>query len=303
MIVFGPVPSRRLGRSLGVNNIPKKICSYNCVYCQVGKTGTCLTSRREFYDPDTIEKEVEERLKRTEADYITFVPDGEPTLDSNLGREIELLKPLGRVAVITNSSLLSREDVREDLSKADLVSIKLDAVSERTWLKINRPCRGISLKDVLAGIEEFSKSYGGRLITETMIVRGLNTNLQELESVADFLKTVSPDRAYISIPTRPPAEGWVSPPTREEQDMAYTVFHSRGLNVEMLNRKETGEFELGRDPERGLLAILEVHPMRMDSVERILSENELGWDLVERLLRDGKIESIEYNGERYFRAL
>lgn len=131
MHVFGPVPSRRLGRSLGVNNIPFKHCSYSCIYCQLGWTDKLTIERRKFFDRQLIFEEVRRRLEETgEVDYITFVPDGEPTLDVNLGSEIELLKGLGRVAVITNSSLLFREDVRADLLKADLVSLKIDAAEE-----------------------------------------------------------------------------------------------------------------------------------------------------------------------------
>ncbi len=302
MIAFGPVPSRRLGRSLGVNNIPKKICSYNCVYCQVGKTKICSVERKEFYKPELIVKEVEKKLKTEEADYITFVPDGEPTLDSNLGFEIELLKPLGRVAVITNSSLLFREDVRRELAKADLVSLKIDAISENTWTEINRPCGGLKLDEILKGMLGFSEHFKGDLITETMLVDGLNSDLAELEAISDFLKDLNPSKAYISVPIRPPAESWVRIPSRRDQDMAYAVFSHRGLNVEMLNRSEKGDFKIGDDPERGILSILMVHPMRREALEETLRGNQTDWKVVENLLRKNRIEMIEYEGVEYFRA-
>jgi wyosine [tRNA(Phe)-imidazoG37] synthetase (radical SAM superfamily) len=138
MIAFGPVPSRRLGRSLGINNIPPKVCTYACVYCQVGRTTEMTIGRRTFYDPDEVLQDVQEKISKSDEagepiDYLTFVPDGEPTLDTNLGREIDLLTPLGiPIAVITNNSLLSRQDVRDDLVGADWVSLKVDAVGERT---------------------------------------------------------------------------------------------------------------------------------------------------------------------------
>jgi len=141
VIVFGPVPSRRLGRSLGLNNIPPKHCSYSCVYCQLGTTYNLIIERRQFYDPQNIFDEVKEkviRLKETQekVDFITFVPDGEPTLDVNLSKEIRMLKFLGiPIALITNSSLLFLESVRQDLCEADLVSLKIDAVSELTFKK------------------------------------------------------------------------------------------------------------------------------------------------------------------------
>ena len=165
MISFGPVPSRRLGRSLGINNIPPKICTYSCVYCQVGKTVEKQVKRSHFYDPEEIyrdvRKKVEEAQKRGESiDYLTFVPDGEPTLDVNLARTIELLKPLGfKIAVITNGSLIWREDVRADLAKADWVSFKIDSTSEKTWRRINRPQRSMRLPAILSGMLEFADTY------------------------------------------------------------------------------------------------------------------------------------------------
>ena len=128
MIAFGPVPSRRLGRSLGINNIPPKVCTYSCVYCQLGRTIKMKVERGAFYEPDEILQDVHDKVEKAREageviDYLTFVPDGEPTLDINFGREIELLRPLGiKIAVITNSSLIWREDVREALMKAERIA-------------------------------------------------------------------------------------------------------------------------------------------------------------------------------------
>ncbi|MEM3678045.1 MAG: radical SAM protein, partial [Candidatus Bathyarchaeia archaeon] len=145
MFVFGPIPSRRLGRSLGVNNVPPKTCSYSCIYCQLGRTIKPVISRRAFYSPDKILEDAVRRvdeagLRSERIDYITFVPDGEPTLDANIGREISLLKQMGiPIAVLSNASLLWREDVAEDLLEADLVSLKVDASDGPLWRRINRP--------------------------------------------------------------------------------------------------------------------------------------------------------------------
>ena len=144
MIAFGPVPSRRLGKSLGINNIPPKICTYSCVYCQIGRTKNFGFERNSFYSVKKIESEVETILKKLKGkkeqiDYLSFVPDGEPTLDINLGKEIENLKKFGiKIAVITNASLIWMEDVRRELAKADWVSVKVDAVSENIWKKVNQ---------------------------------------------------------------------------------------------------------------------------------------------------------------------
>ena len=144
-LVFGPVPSRRLGRSLGINNIPPKVCSYSCVYCQLRRTPRIQVKREAFYDPDELVRAVRDRVnelrsKGERIDYLTFIPDGEPTLDLNLGKEISALKDLGiPIAVITNASLIFREEVQEELSQADWVSLKVDAAREATWKRINRP--------------------------------------------------------------------------------------------------------------------------------------------------------------------
>ena len=216
-LAFGPVPSRRLGRSLGINNIPPKWCSYSCVYCQLGRTSNMLVDRQTFYEPKEIFEEVKSRIKKLSArgeniDYLTFVPDGEPALDINLGREISLLKELGiPIAVITNASLLWRSDVRKDLLNADLISIKVDAVSQSLWKKINRPHRSLKLNAVLNGIKEFVNAFNGTIISETMLINSIKYE-REVEKIARFLgKLEKLSKAYVAIPTRPPAEKWVKP--------------------------------------------------------------------------------------------
>ena len=179
--LFGPVPSRRLGRSLGINNIPAKHCSYACVYCQVGRTTHPLSTRRAFYAPQQVVQAVSDRLTQLRqqgerVDYLTFVPDGEPTLDVHLGEAIELLRPLGvPVAVMTNGSLLGQEEVRRELALADWVSVKVDSVDEAVWRRIDRPHPSLRLDEILQGIRVFAKSFAGVLDTETMLVRGSTT--------------------------------------------------------------------------------------------------------------------------------
>ena len=143
--VFGPVPSRRLGKSIGINNIPPKICSYSCVYCQLGVSLKMVAERHEYYDPNDLLIEVKEKISNAKInnesiDYLTIVPDGEPTLDKNLGKLIDLIKPLGfKIAIITNSTLLKEPEVRQEISKADWISVKIDTLDETIWKKIDRP--------------------------------------------------------------------------------------------------------------------------------------------------------------------
>ena len=210
MIVFGPVPSRRLGRSLGINNIPPKLCSYSCVYCQIGRTRNIEIRRRNSYEPSQILCKVTEIVRKIreqgeKIDYLTFVPDGEPTLDRNLGNSIELLRPLGiKIAVITNASLIWREDVQRDLAHADWVSVKVDSTLESTWRRVARPHKAIELDAVLSGILEFGSRFTGDLFTETMLVRGLNDADDHVEAVAAYVSRLAPRTAYISIPRMKP---------------------------------------------------------------------------------------------------
>lgn len=307
MIAFGPVPSRRLGRSLGVNNIPDKVCSYACVYCQIGRTLRMEIERKAYYEPELIFREVSERvgeaLKNGEPiDYITFVPDGEPTLDANLGREIDLLRQLGiKLAVLTNASLIWREDVRKDLLKLDFVSLKVDAVSEGLWKRINRPHKGLSLESILEGMLEFREEFRGKLVTETMLIDGVNYG-DEFEKMAEFLAELKPDVAYIAIPTRPPAESWVRPAKEDIINMAFQVF-SEALgedHVEYLIGYEGNAFAFTGNVEEDLLSITAVHPMREDAVREFLRKANADWKVVEKLIMENKLIELEYNGRKFY---
>ena len=306
MIAFGPVPSRRLGKSLGVNNIPAKVCSYSCIYCQLGKTTKMSIERRGFYDPKQIFRDVREKIEEAKGeriDYITFVPDGEPTLDLNLGREIALLKEVMKIpiAILTNGSLLWRPDVREDLLKADIVSVKVDAFSEKLWRKINRPHRSLKMDKILDGIIEFSKEFKGKIITETMLIDGLDYT-DELENIADFLSELKLHKAYIAVPTRPPAERWVKPADEGIVNEAFQVF-SKKLGddaVEYLIGYEGNAFAFTGNVVEDLLSITSVHPMREEGVKELLKKANAGWKTVENLLEEGKIIELEYGDHKYY---
>lgn len=306
-LVFGPVPSRRLGRSLGVNNIPPpKKCSYSCVYCQLGSTEELMVERRRFYDPSSIVKAISSRIEEVggQLDYVTFVPDGEPTLDVFLGREARLIhdsvdKPL---AILTNSSLIFRADVRRELLEFDLVSLKVDAVSEEAWRKVNRPHPSLSLTGILGGVKAFAKDFSGKLIVETMLIEGVNTSSSDLESIASFLGEVEPAKAYLAIPTRPPAESWVKPASESKLVEAYEIFreHLGAERVELLTGYEGPEFHLGRDPIKDLLAITSIHPLRIDYAHQVLTRH--GWDpekIIGQLVDSGELKLVEYRGRRF----
>lgn len=303
MIAFGPVPSRRLGRSMGINNIPAKICSYGCVYCQLGKTILKSALRKAYYSPDDIYADVEKKVgdareKEVEIDYLTFVPDGEPTLDINLGKEAEMLKKLGiKLAIITNSSLIWKEDVRSELMNFDYVSMKLDAVSKEIWEKIDRPHKSLSHEKILEGMLRFGDEFDGKLVTETMLVEGMNYG-NEFEKIANFLGELKPDAAYIGVPIRPPAERWVKIPDESTINRAFQEF-SRAVRTEYLIGYEGNEFSGTGDPEEELLAITSVHPMREDAIDEFLRKHNESWEMIEKMVGEGKLVILEYNRKKY----
>jgi len=307
-IIFGPVPSRRLGRSLGFNNIPPKICSYSCVYCHLGRTLKMSLERQSFYESEVILDKVKKKLAELTlegeaVDYLTFVPDGEPTLDLNLGRTISLLKETGLpVAVITNSSLIWSEEVREDLSRADLVSLKIDAWSEELWRKINRPLQKLNLELITKGILQFARKVSGKLITETMLLSNFDYDDEFLE-IASFLKRI-PNlyRVYLSTPTRPPAENWVRAAEEKIINQAYQVFASLlgPEKVECLIGYEGNAFSATGEIEEDLLSIMSVHPMRQEAVAELLKKANSSWQLMEKLLNEKKIVELEYQVNKYY---
>jgi len=306
LIAFGPVPSRRLGQSLGINNIPPKSCTYSCVYCQVGRTHDMTIERKEFYQADEILREVGEKISKARdksetIDYLTFVPDGEPTLDINLGREIEMLKPFGiKIAVITNASLVWEESVRDDLCRADWVSVKIDAVSEGIWRKVNRPHKSLKLDNILRGIAEFSDMFKGTLAMETMLVQGVNDGEDEIKRIADFISGLKSPKSYVSIPTRPPAEKKVKPSDENAINRAYQIFAKKDIDTEYLIGYEGNAFAFTGDVKRDLLSITSVHPMKEEAVEKFLNKARADWDIVESLIKKGDLLKVRYRHQNFY---
>ncbi|NTU85068.1 MAG: radical SAM protein [Chloroflexales bacterium] len=234
-------------------------------------------------------------------DYLTFVPDGEPTLDRNLGRTIALLRPLGYpIAVITNASLIWHRDVRDELGQADWVSLKLDAVQEDVWRRIDHPQGTVRLEAVLEGALAFAAAFKGELATETMLVDGLNDTEESVAAVAEFVARLRPATAYLAVPTRPPAEPWVRIPAEASVARAYQIFHDRVAHVEYLIGYEGDAFVWSSDVVRDLLSITAVHPMREEAVEALLARAGGDWSLVHALIAEGQLVEITYAGHRFY---
>ena len=214
--VFGPVPSRRLGFSLGVDTIPFKTCTLDCIYCQLSKTTNKTVERKEYISADDILREIEKILvqeKNRKIDYITFSGSGEPTLNSRIGYMIERIKKISPipVAILTNATLLYCPKLQEDLQHADLVIPSLDAPNEDIFGRINRPHTSLRLDRAVAGMAAFSQVFQGEVWLEIMIVKGVNDSLEHIGKMAQIIEDIKVDKIQLNTPVRPPAEDFAQP--------------------------------------------------------------------------------------------
>lgn len=306
MISFGPVPSRRLGMSLGINNIGSpKTCSYGCIYCQVGKTMKRTIVRTTFFEPEIIYRNVSLHLRKIKPgnypDYLTFVSNGEPTLDINLGKSIMQLKKLGLpVAVITNGSLLTNNSVCDDLALADWVSVKIDAGNESIWRDINHPFNALDSNKITERIKLFKAEFGGKLCTESMIVKGINDYDENFMVLARMIREINPWKSYLAVPIRPPSCENVLPPEPESLNRAWQIFNERNINVEFLTGFEGTDTGNTGNIYEDILNITAVHPLREEALLDLLRKDKAGYEVVESLLKQNLIRVAYYNGNKFF---
>lgn len=306
MITFGPVTSRRLGMSLGINNIPSvKACTYACIYCQVGPTRRMTVKRQRFYEPTVLCEETKKHLASlapgNKPDYLTLVSNGEPTLDSQLGDAIRLLKTLGYpVAVITNGSLVSMPDVQDDLKEADWVSLKMDAVRPDVWKAINRPHGSLNMDRLKASYLQFAAEYKGVLATETMLVAGFNDKEDVLDETAAFLSQLHPAQACLSIPIRPPVSSVAKVPSEEAVIMAYQRFQAHMKNVILLNQFEGTETGFTGRVIEDVVDMCTVHPIREDTLKALLEKEKADPAIIEMLVSSRVIKAVTYQNHLFY---
>lgn len=305
--VYGPVPSRRLGQSLGIDTIPLKTCNWNCVYCQLGRTEPVTNERKEYVPSEEVLAQVQEALsshKPGEIDWVTFVGSGEPTLHSGIGWLIRQVKNMTDlpVAVITNGSLLYLPEVRQELAVADAVMPTLDAGEANSYRQINRPHPNITYERLLDGLMALRQEYAGKLWVEVMLVRGLNDLPQALWDIAKRLQRIKPDAIHISLPTRPPAETWVQPPHEESLLRARAIL---GHIAEVVHPAE-GSFDLSgyEDVVEAVIGIITRHPMREEELERTLDRWSPGQvrQTLANLEASGRAQVVERYGVRFWSA-
>jgi wyosine [tRNA(Phe)-imidazoG37] synthetase (radical SAM superfamily) len=304
-VVFGPVRSRRLGLVLGINNTKAGICSYNCVYCPIGKTSCCSVCTNNCLSPYELYFSVKNKLEEIKKsgghiDYIFFAGSGDPALDSCLSKEILLLREFGyKIAVFTNSALIWNKTIQENLLFADYVSIKLDSAFEDTWLKINCPHQRLRYNLILNGIHQFSKKYQGILTTETTLIKDINDTAEEIEQLGTFLNTITRKASYFITPMYPPAESFAVSPDIESLQKLSGVIKEKVTNSVLLCCPETEEFFATDDFENEFLGLLALHPVGVDAVKHFIKGNG-HLKLLNDLIEDQTIKEIDYNGIKYY---
>ena len=307
-VVFGPVRSRRLGLVLGINNVKPNVCSYDCIYCPSGKTSCCSICTNNCLSPYELFVSVKNKLEEIKKsgkkiDYILFAGSGDPALDTNLPREISILREFGyKIAVFTNSSLLWNENIQENLMFADYVSLKVDTVNEDTWLNINRPHQRLKYDLILKGIKDFSKKFKGQIITETTLIKNINDSEDEIKQLGQFLSSVNRNTSYFMTPLYPPSKSYAVSPDSETLIKLSTVIKENISDSVMLCCPEKEEFFATDDFENELLGLLALHPVNEEAVTVFAEANNKTEKLNEMLLNK-ILKRIEFNGKKYFSAV
>lgn len=300
--VFGPVPSRRMGRSLGISPIPQKACNYSCVYCQLGRTNKMTNRRQEYFPLEDILAEFDQHHSKEENyDVVTIVGEGEPTLYYRLGELIVALK--GRtskpIAVITNGALLYDERVRTDLMNADLVLPSLDAFDQASFQAIDRPHGFLNYDEVFQGLITFSHEYNGLLYLEIMLVDGMNDDEKSLTEFQSLLKKICYDRLYLNTPVRPPAEDYAGACRPEAMRRALEMLG--GISIDML---ASGSFSSDiQDDYEAVRSIIGRHPMNQFELKSFLDSRQTQDpdSIIARLRDDPHVEEAEYKGYYTYR--
>jgi len=301
--LYGPVPSRRLGRSLGIDLVPHKICTYDCIYCQIGNTTDKTLVRKEYVPVKKVLEEVSRFLRKetSSIDHISLSGSGEPTLHSQIRSIIEGIKAITSIpiAVITNGSLFYEEEGRKDLLGADIVLPSLDAVSSEVFMIINRPCSGISIEKVIEGMVEFRKVYKGQIWLEILFCKGVNDGKEELLKMKKTVDQILPDRIHLNTVVRPPSEKWATPLNQKEMEEIQTFFGERASIISEFDRYPSSMPE--RDIKEEILKILKRRPLTPSDLSKGMGipQNELD-QYIEPLTQEGKIKTRIFSGSIYY---
>ena len=301
---FGPVPSRRLGLSLGVDVIPKKLCSLDCVYCEVGVTDKRGLARKEYLPANEILAEVKEVLAEyPDLDHITISGSGEPTLNSKIGDIIRGIKQMTKVpvAVLTNGTLLDNPEVRRDLMDADIVSPSLDAVSADVFEKVDRPNPKLRIDTIIDGIKAFRQEYKGRMWIEILFVKGMNDHDAEVFKMKAVINELQPEKIHLNTVIRPPAYAIAQPVGEERLKEIQKILGDRSEIIGIF--KETHKTKEHNVDSRTILGLLKRRAMTVDQMVESLAmrQDEIVASL-NQLNQEKYIKSYNFNGEEYYQA-
>ncbi len=301
--IYGPVPSRRLGFSLGIDILPLKTCSFSCVYCQLGRTTRKTVKRREYIPVKEILSQIKKILaSKQRIDYITFSGSGEPTLNtaiSGLIREIKKMTSIP-VAVLTNSSLFSRKEVRRALLEADLVIPSLDAASPEVFSRVNRPHPSLKIEKIIDGLKNFRKEYKGKIWLEIMLVKGINDKPSDLRKLKEAIASIQPDKVQLNTVIRPPAEKFALPLSPEELKK---IRRFLGGNCEIIaDFKKREQLPSPESLEKAILSLTRRRPVTLEDIASSLGKSEGKIkNAVQSLLEKRKLKFINYKKKIYYR--
>ena len=302
--VYGPVPSRRLGRSLGVDVVPFKVCTLDCIYCQLGKTSEKTTERKEYVPPEPVLAELRECLAQgLQADFITISGSGEPTLNSRLGEIIDGIKKITDipVAILTNGTLLYRQDVRTDCAKADVVLPSLDAGDRQAFEEINRPHKHISIENLISGLCVFRNEFTGQIWLEVFLIERLNTDSKHIAKIKNAIKRIRPDKIQLNTAVRPAIYAGIKKVPIERLE---AIASSLGRKCEIVADFSPGRH--GRDLEckaEDLLSMLKRRPCSINDICAGLGIacNEAS-KYIAQFQKQGVVDSEERDGTVFFKA-
>jgi wyosine [tRNA(Phe)-imidazoG37] synthetase (radical SAM superfamily) len=306
--IFGPIPSRRLGQSLGIDPVPLKTCNWNCVYCQLGRSMPLTFERGEYVPRHELVAEVEQALtayRPGEIDWVTFVGSGEPTLHSSLGWMIRQVKVRTKlpVAVITNGSLLYRPEVHDELSAADAILPTLDAGNAWLYRQINRAAPAFTFNRLVEGLYLFRQKYSGKLWIELMLIQGMNDTEEALQELAVLLNHIQPDQVHITLPIRPPAESWVRLPDEAGLQRAKEIL-GEVASVCAPALAEARSARVG-DLAETILGVVTRHPMQEKELLILLSHwsTEEVCTALDDLASRSEVQAVEREGLHYWSAM
>ena len=300
--IFGPVPSRRLGRSLGVDLVPFKTCSYDCIYCQLGRTTNKTIKRKEWVPIDVVTEQLKAKLS-SKPDYITLSGSGEPTLFSRLEELISRIKGVTDipVAVLTNGSLLWLPEVRRALKTADMVVPSLDAGSSEVFQYVNRPHSDITFSEMLDGLVKFRSEYTGKYWLEVFLIAGVTTTEKEIKNLTNCIKLIGPDKVQVNTVTRPPAEVFAeSVPLKQLQAITEKLYDKAEVIADYSDVHKQQDFSARRED---VLTLLQRRPCSVEDIAAGLGlhQNEVV-KYVEELSSASKIEAKLQNQQLYYKA-